>query len=113
VPPLGLGRAWIRSQLKASPTDLVVVAARGDAMEPTVGDGDLLLADITRRGDGEDGIYALRRDGRVAVRRLQFSVDGGLVIRCDNRSYGDEHLEREDVARLDLIGRVVWAGRGL
>ena len=57
------------------------------------------------------GIYVLRLDGTLMVKRLLLGKGGTLSILSDNPAY----LAIEDVAdtEVTVIGRVVWVGRTL
>ena len=63
------------------------------------------------RGDRRvrGGIYVLRLDGVLNVKRLVPEGSRKVIVRSDNRTYPD--LPPLDRARLDLVGRVVWSGR--
>ncbi len=83
-------------------------------MAPTLGDGDLVMIDVDRR-DPVDGIFVLRLDDQLMVKRVHFLSMRRLLVTSDNRDYERFDrlidLERED--GLHLIGRVVWAGKSL
>ena len=97
--------------LGSAPDMLSAIKVQGDSMVPTLGDGDDIIVD---RGDAaaglRDGIYVLRLDDALNVKRLARNpVTGLLTIRSDNPAYpsfGDC-----DPARIEIIGRVVWVGR--
>lgn len=104
---------WLR-QLSRSPSDqLNFIRVEGDSMAPTFADGDDILVD---RGDGterlRDGIYVLRRDDSLMVKRIALSPSARLVtIKSDNPAYPE--WRDCDLAILEIVGRVVWAGRRL
>ena len=84
---------------------------RGDSMAPTLGDGDDILVD---RGDGpervRDGVYVLRIDDALVVKRLAVNPAARtLTIRSDNPAYPG--WPDCDPAAVEIVGRVVWAGR--
>ncbi len=110
VQRLAFYREWLRHEA-LEPDKLVLVTARGDSMEPAVGNGDLLLVDTSRPDIEDDGIYALRIDGQVFPKRLQRDWSGGLWVRSDNPHYQDQHIADEDYEALAIVGRVVWVGR--
>ncbi len=89
---------------------LAILEARGDSMEPTIGDGDLVLVD--RRQDAlEDGIMAFVRDDTAYVKRIRCLLDGVEII-SDNRDvYEPLVVSRERLGDLAIIGRVRWIGR--
>ena len=104
---------WLREMTKGRPEDLTIIRVSGDSMMPTLSDGDDILVD---RGDGEaalrDGIYVLRREDALSVKRIAVNPAGRRVtIKSDNpdyRSFADVKL-----SAITIIGRVVWAGRRL
>jgi phage repressor protein C with HTH and peptisase S24 domain len=103
--------AWLRRLSGARPADLSFIRVQGDSMAPTLADGDDILVD---RGDGaerlRDGIYVLRRDDALLVKRLAVSPAARTVtVKSDNPAYPE--WRDCDLATLELIGRVVWAGR--
>lgn len=88
--------------------DLSIIAARGDSMEPTIADGDELLINhasikLTARG----GIFALRRDGVVMVKRLALGK-GFVQIISDNPAY-----PMVEAGGVDVVGQVVRLSRSL
>ena len=103
---------WLHG-LNLDPRQLSVIQVVGDSMSPTLDDGDDILVDLS---DGaanvRDGIYVLRLDGALNVKRL--IVDRArkrVSVKSDNPAYTS--WPTLDLSRLDVIGRVVWAGRRL
>ncbi len=98
---------------------LTVVTARGDSMMPTIWEGDVLLVDTWITPDGRrlqpsrlaDGIYIIRMDGELIVKRLQNDFQGGVFIRSDNPAYKEIHVPGERIKDLQVVGKVVWFGR--
>ena len=57
-----------------------------------------------------DGVYVLRRDDALIVKRLANNPASGRVsIHSDNENYPS--WPECDPATLDTVGRVIWAGR--
>ncbi len=103
--------AWLRRIARGSPDQLSVIRVTGDSMVPTLADGDEILVD---RGDGaervRDGIYVLRIDDALVVKRIALHPAARTVsIRSDNPAYPG--WPDCDPAAVDIVGRVVWAGR--
>ena len=101
---------WLRD-LGASPSGLSMIRVDGDSMAPTLSHGDDILVD---RMDGgarlRDGIYVLRLDDVLMVKRVAVGLGRGrFSVRSDNPHYPD--WEDIDPALVDVIGRVIWAGR--
>ena len=82
-------------------------------MHPTLMDGDDILVDGSDAADRlRDGIYVLRAEGALLVKRVaRHPASGRISIRSDNPAYPD--WEDCDPADVSLIGRVIWAGRRL
>ncbi len=111
VAHFGFDRDWLR-QLGVRAGALSLLRVRGDSMAPTLDDGDDILIDGDDAGERlRDGIYVLRRDGSLLVKRLARRGGGMVAILSDNPAYPDEGgVALNDLA---LIGRVVWTGRKL
>ena len=90
---------------------LSMIRAQGDSMLPTIADGDEILIDTSdRRVTSRGGIFVVRLDGALIVKRI--ARDGlGLTIRSDNPAYGA--IEGDMARKAEIIGRVVWLARAL
>jgi hypothetical protein len=90
------------------PGRLSLIRVEGDSMAPTLSDGDEILVD---GGDGasrlRDGIYVLRIEDALVVKRLALGPAAGLGAQ---RQRGLSRLARlrPFATRIDLVGRVVW-----
>ena len=108
---LGFDQRFLKQLCGASPDDLSIIRVRGDSMYPTLADGDDIMVDLSVHGMRvQDGIYVLRRDDTLAVKRI--AVHPGskrLTISSDNKAYPS--WPDCDPAPVEVIGRVVWAGR--
>ena len=104
--------SWLRG-LKLDPAQLSVIQVMGDSMAPTLNDGDDILVNLNDGPAGlRDGIYVLRLDGALNVKRLIVDRARGRVsVKSDNPAYTS--WPTLGPSRLDVIGRVVWAGRRL
>lgn len=107
--PMAFRSDWLRRE-GFDPTKMAVIRAKGDSMEPTINDGDVILVRLKNGEAPRDGLYVLRLDGGLFVKRLQFDL-GGVRIISDNPLYQSRDLSKEELAELDLVGRVVWAGK--
>jgi phage repressor protein C with HTH and peptisase S24 domain len=105
--------AWLRKVASGGPDGLSIIRVEGDSMLPTLADGDEILVD---RCDGRqrlrDGIYVLRLEGALMVKRLAFNpVNRNVTISSDNSAYPS--WADCDPAKVELVGRAVWVGRRL
>lgn len=108
---LAFDPAWLRRIARGAPDQLSIIRVDGDSMAPTLVDGDDILVDS---GDGaarlRDGIYVVRRDEALVVKRVALDSAGKrLSIRSDNPAY--PAWPDCDPASVAIVGRVVWAGR--
>jgi phage repressor protein C with HTH and peptisase S24 domain len=103
---------FVRSIASGSIEALHVIAVEGDSMSPTLSNGDHILVDTADRQRLRDGIYVIRSDGALMVKRLSVNpATRALAIRSDNPAYPSwPDCPPESV---DIIGRVAWVGRRL
>lgn len=102
---------WLRALTASRSEQLSIIKVEGDSMSPTLNAGDDILVD---RGDClerlRDGIYVLRAEDVLVVKRIALHPVGGKVtLQSDNPAYPDW----PDCSLKDIhcIGRVIWAGR--
>lgn len=103
--------AWLRRLARGRPEQLSIIRVSGDSMAPALADGDEILVD---RGDGaerlRDGIYVLRLDDALLVKRVTLNPAARTIaVRSDNPAYPG--WPSCDPGAVDIVGRVVWAGR--
>lgn len=109
---LNVDPRWLRA-LTANPAAVSMIRVEGDSMVPTLGDGDDILVDRADAADRlRDGIYVLRIDDALNVKRLALNPAGrSVAIRSDNPAYPS--WPDVALATVDIIGRVIWVGRRL
>ncbi len=103
-------REWLRRE-GLQEAHLALVSAKGNSMEPTVSEGDILLVDVSQETVRDDSIYVLRVEDDLVAKRLQRDWEGGFWVRSDNDHYKDQHVSEESAKRLQVVGRVVWIGK--
>jgi phage repressor protein C with HTH and peptisase S24 domain len=89
---------------------LHAITVEGDSMTPTMSDGDHIMVDTSDHQRLRDGVYVIRIDGALMVKRLSVNpATRKLSIKSDNPAYPTwNDCPAESV---DIIGRVVWVGR--
>lgn len=108
---IGFDPDWLKRLCGGALDNLSIIKVQGDSMAPTLADGDDIMVD---RGDAaprlRDGIYVLRRDDALMVKRLAVNPSNKrITIRSDNAAYPTWPDCKP--ASIEVIGRVVWAAR--
>ena len=102
---------WLRQQLGKSADQMVLVSVEGDSMEPTLEENDLLLIDRQQTEFAREGIYVIRLDDMLMVKRLQRQPKGLIQIISDNLNYPPITLSGDFGESFDIIGKAIWFGR--
>lgn len=100
---------YLRHELGARPSSIVVMEVVGDSMRGTLEPGDRVLVDTQQNVFGADAIYVIDDgDGEPRVKRLEkvlFSDPPAVSVVSDNpASHRQEHVPLD---RLRIAGRVV------
>jgi phage repressor protein C with HTH and peptisase S24 domain len=110
-PYFAFDERWLKALTPSQPSNLSIVKVEGDSMAPTLNAGDDILVDLGDSAERlRDGIYVLRIDDAVVVKRLALNPTGRRVtVQSDNPAYPDW----PDCSLADIrpIGRVIWSGR--
>ncbi|TIX51864.1 S24 family peptidase [Alteraurantiacibacter aquimixticola] len=96
-------RRWLREQ-GLRPGSLSAVRVIGDSMEPLLREGDDLLVDMSDR-PFRDGIFVVRLDDSLLVKRVTSQGGGRFSLLSQNLSYPPLSVQGEQI---ELVGRVVW-----
>lgn len=110
-PFFAFDEGWLKTLTSSSPASLSIVRVEGDSMSPTLNPSDEILVDLGDVGGRlRDGIYVLRIDEALVVKRIALSpVEGRVTVRSDNPAYPD--WPDCSLGDVNPIGRVIWAGR--
>ena len=110
-PYFGFDERWLKSLTPTPPAKLSIVRVEGDSMSPTLNPGDEILVDLGDCADRlRDGIYVLRVDDALVVKRLALNPMGRMVtVQSDNPAYPD--WPDCGIDDIHCIGRVIWASR--
>lgn len=104
-----------KSSLASSGIDtsnLIIMYARGDSMEPTIYSGDPLFVDRNATSIAPDGgIYIFSYGTDVFVKRLQMTFKGDVLVISDNGKYKEMTILKTDLEQMSIAGRVVVYGR--
>jgi len=96
-------RRWLREQ-GFDAACLSAIRVSGDSMEPLLRDGDEVLVD-ERTSPFRDGIYVVRLDERLLVKRVAAQGGGRYSLLSQNLAYPPIVVGADDI---EIVGRVVW-----
>ncbi|MCA3413222.1 MAG: helix-turn-helix transcriptional regulator [Roseomonas sp.] len=105
--------AVIRHELRARSANLRIITIDGDSMEPLLASGDRVLVDTAQRVPAPPGIFVIWDGLGIVAKRIEHiptAEPSRIVIKSVNPLYNDYERPTEDV---NIIGRVIWAGKKL
>jgi len=76
----------------------------GDSMEPTFSYNDIVFINRNKTDINRGGIFTIRTEAGLFIKRVQKRIDGKLDVISDNSVYSTQTL---DAAEVEVIGRVV------
>ena len=109
----GFDERWLARLTRAKSASLSIIHVLGDSMEPTLSDCDEVLVDASDQGSRlRDGIYVLRADDALVVKRVTLKPGGRkITISSDNSAYPS--WDDVDRSEIQVVGRVIWFGRAV
>lgn len=109
----GFDERWLARLTRAKSASLSIIHVLGDSMEPILSDGDEVLVDASDQGSRlRDGIYVLRADDALVVKRVTLKPGGRkITISSDNSAYPS--WDDVDRSEIQVVGRVIWFGRAV
>ena len=93
---------WVRRHGGAD--RMFCLHARGDSMEPTIGDGDVVLF-LREETILQPGIYVFNHAEVLRLKRLELAGKQVATV-SDNPRYPPERLPAKDIR---VIGRAIWS----
>ena len=90
---------------KLNPENLRAIEIVGDSMEPEFYEGDVAIIDmVNHRYDFVKiaGVYVVRSDEAVYIKKVEFMPKGGIRMMSINRSYGDITIAPDENSRQGL-----------
>ena len=101
-----VARKWARDNLGSNLSRIKVLTARGDSMNPTIEDGDVLFVDEGITYFSGEGIYIIWYTDGLKAKRVQSTVAGGLKLISDNSCYETETISGEELDNIRICGKV-------
>jgi len=104
---------WLR-EMGLSPALVGLLTCSGDSQDPVIKDGALMLVDLRPDQHIRSGnFYIVVLDGDVLVKLVNRRVDGTIELISHNPAYPKEIIDSQQLDKLTIPGRVVWAGQKL
>lgn len=100
---------YLRKLTGGSVKNLVIISVKGDSMEPTLLDDDIVLVDRSKTHIGYEGMFVLQHNDTLLVKRSGMAARSGFVtLISDNKSYPPIEAS---LTELKVVGKVLWYGR--
>lgn len=100
---------YLRHITTTSPNRLAIISVTGGSMTPTLHHDDIVMVDTTKTNISYDGMFVIRHDGLLKVKRLRWGADKStIVLHSDNLM--QHPPEEHPASEIEVVGRVVWVG---
>jgi len=100
---------FMRDEIRAPESQVIIFETDGDSMEPTINSGERIIVHTGMKTPSPDGIFALRdRFGNIIAKRLQVLRSGDpprVLIISDNKAHAPEEVGLDEIT---IVGRVLW-----
>jgi SOS-response transcriptional repressor LexA len=84
--------------------NIEAINVSGDSMEPTFSYNDIVFINREKTDLQRGGIFTIRTEAGLFIKRVQKRIDGKIDIISDNKVYSTQTLEPSEI---EVIGRVV------
>ena len=84
--------------------NIEAINVSGDSMEPTFSYNDIVFINRAKTDLQRGGIFTIRTEAGLFIKRVQKRIDGKVDIISDNKVYSTQTL---DPNQIEVIGRVV------
>jgi phage repressor protein C with HTH and peptisase S24 domain len=101
---------YLRHITSTSVRHLAIVTVQGDSMAPTLHPRDVVLIDTTKTSLGYDGLFVLRMDGALHIKRINRGTRPGIVRIVSDNDDRYPPFERA-LDEVEAVGKVLWYGR--
>lgn len=84
--------------------NIEAINVSGDSMEPTFSYNDIVFINRSKTDINRGGVFTIRTEAGLFIKRIQKRVDGKIDILSDNTIYPTQTLSPNEV---EILGRVV------
>ena len=100
-------RIWVESISNGPPALLTIARGRGDSMEPTISDGDMVIINRAERTVREqDALWALTIGDIGMIKRVRIRGERVILLSDNDRVPPDE----AHVSEVNIVGRIDFVG---
>ena len=99
---------WIQSKSTTTNLDaLRIINIEGDNMRPTLIRGDYAIVDTSINTFTIEGIYLVKIQGQMMIKRLLRNLDGSLELKNDHAQYPSLTVPTDSVQAIEIIGKCI------
>jgi len=106
---ISFGKDWLRKNITANVNNLVIFTVKGDSMDggnSRIKNGSQVLVDTSVNEYINDGVYAIRIDNALFIKRLQY-LPNRILVKSDNPVYEPYEVNLQTDG-FSIIGSVVY-----
>lgn len=100
-------RLLSRSFLPRKNGEYHILYVEGDSMTPTLNPHEPVLVDVSIKEIVCSGIYILRINNGLFIKRVDLHPDGTVMVTSDNKKYSDFMIRMGDDIQLNVLGKAV------
>jgi len=108
---LAFRRKWLKFR-GFNESELAIVWAKGDSMEPTIHSNDTLVVHLGRNIPADGHIYIFRNGEELFVKRYQ-SMLGTWRLISDNSFYSALDVPKQEQHQFEVVGQVVHIAKDI
>ncbi|AVI67255.1 transcriptional regulator [Shewanella sp. WE21] len=108
---LAFRRKWLKFR-GFNESELAIVWAKGDSMEPTIHSNDTLVVHLGRNNPADGHIYIFRDGDNLFVKRFQNMLGTWRLI-SDNNFYRDLDVPKQEQHQFEVVGQVVHIAKDI
>lgn len=105
---LSFPSGYLERITRSNPKHLRIIGVKGDSMDPTIRDDDVVMLDTSKTNLDYDGLFVLRFGDALHIKRVGRAPGNAVRIISDNKDFEAQDFPRGDVT---VVGKVVWIGK--
>ncbi len=91
---------------------LIAISAKGDSMEPTISNHDILIINKTDCKPLDGYLYVIQYHDQLSIKRIQ-NQGSQLALLCDNSKYPTIVIDKNDTENFEIMGHAVYVLKDL